>query len=101
MQVNLVGLAKDADHQLVMLDLIAALFQDLLQLHFEVATTALTFGQYQKELAGLTAEVSDEQLIAATELALTAKRQLASNISFQNVLEGLTLKLWPIFQTNA
>lgn len=33
MQVNLVGLAKDADHQLVMLDLIAALFQDLLQLH--------------------------------------------------------------------
>ncbi|MDV2577325.1 hypothetical protein RYX41_14920 [Lactiplantibacillus plantarum] len=52
-------------------------------------------------MAGLTAEVSDEQLIAATELALTAKRQLASNISFQNVLEGLTLKLWPIFQTNA
>lgn len=67
-----------------------------------MATTALTFGQYQKELAGLTAEVSDEQLIAATGQALTAKRQLkASNISFQNVLEGLTLKLWPIFQTNA
>ncbi|USJ86937.1 DNA polymerase III subunit delta' [Lactiplantibacillus pentosus] len=100
-QVNLVGLAKDADHQLVMLDLIAALFQDLLQLHFQVATTALTFGQYQQELTALTTRLSDDQLIAATELALTAKRQLASNISFQNVLEGLTLKLWPIFQTNA
>ena len=101
-QVNLAGLAKDANQQSVMLDLIAALFQDLLQLHFEVdAKDELTFGQYESELTALTSQLNGRQLVAATELALTAKRRLASNISFQNVLEGLTLQLWPIFQTNA
>jgi len=101
-QVNLVGLAKDAAHQSVMLDLIAALFQDLLQLHFDADEhDTLTFGQYAQDLTVLTGRLSATQLVEATELALTAKRQLASNISFQNVLEGLTLKLWPIFKTNA
>lgn len=101
-QVNLVVLAKDATQQGVLLDLVAALFQDLLQLHFEVdAESELSFGQYQSQLTALTATLNASQLVAATELALTAKRQLASNISFQNVLEGLTLKLWPIFQRNA
>jgi len=97
-QVNLVGLAKDASQQLVMLDLIAALFQDLLQLHFQIDATELTFVQYEKELAALTAGLNEQQLVQAAELALTAKRRLASNISFQNVLEGLTLTLWPIFK---
>jgi len=46
----------------------------------------------------MTDQLTDQQLVQATELALTAKRQLASNISFQNVLEGLTLNLWPIFK---
>jgi len=46
----------------------------------------------------MTDQLTDHQLVQATELALTAKRQLASNVSFQNVLEGLTLKLWPIFK---
>jgi DNA polymerase-3 subunit delta' len=101
-QTTLVGLAKEHEQQLVMLDLIAALFQDLLQLHFQVDTAAeLSFGQYQNDLTKLTETLNDQQLVAATELALTAKRQLASNISFQNVLEGLTLKLWPIFRHSA
>ncbi|MFC6164465.1 DNA polymerase III subunit delta' [Lactiplantibacillus dongliensis] len=101
-QTTLVGLAKEHAQQLVMLDLVAALFQDLLQLHFQVDTAAeLSFGQYQSELTALTTTLNDQQLVAATELALTAKRQLASNISFQNVLEGLTLKLWPIFRHSA
>ncbi|CAM3183181.1 DNA polymerase III subunit delta' [Lactiplantibacillus plajomi] len=100
-QVHLVGLAKDAQQQTVMLDLIAALFQDLLQLHFQVeSATALTFVQYQQALTTLTQQLSARQLVDATELALTAKQQLGRNISFQNVLEGLTLALWPIF-TNA
>jgi len=97
-QVTLVGLAKDASQQLVIMDLIAALFQDLLQLHFQIDATELTFGQYEKELGTLTAGLNEQQLVQATELALTSKRQLASNISFQNVLEGLTLTLWPIFK---
>lgn len=101
-QVHLVGLAKETNQQAVMLDLVAALFQDLLQLHFQVdAANELTFGQYQQALTKLTTNLSARQLIEATELALTAKRQLASNISFQNVMEGLTLQLWPIFQINA
>jgi len=98
-QTNLVGLAKESRQQLVMLDLIAGLFQDLLQLHFQVdAATELSFGQYQQQLQIMTDQLTDQQLVQATELALTAKRQLASNISFQNVLEGLTLNLWPIFK---
>jgi len=97
-QVTLVGLAKDASQQLVIMDLIAALFQDLLQLHFQIDATELTFGQYEKELGTLTAGLNEQQLVQATELALTSKRQLTSNISFQNVLEGLTLTLWPIFK---
>ena len=98
-QTNLVGLAKESRQQLVMLDLIAALFQDLLQLHFQVdAAAELSFGQYQQQLQTMTDQLTDQQLVQATELALTAKRQLASNISFQNVLEGLTLNLWPIFK---
>ncbi|MFC6180382.1 DNA polymerase III subunit delta' [Lactiplantibacillus daowaiensis] len=101
-QTRLVGLAKERDQQLVVLDLIAALFQDLLQLHFQVdAASELSFGQYQSQLTVLTTNLTADQLVTATELALTAKRQLASNISFQNVLEGLTLQLWPIFKTNA
>jgi len=101
-QTKLVGLAKERDQQSVMLDLVAALFQDLLQLHFQIDTAAeLSFGQYQSELTTMTTGLNAQQLVTATELALTAKRQLASNISFQNVLEGLTLKLWPIFQRNA
>ncbi|MFC6201330.1 DNA polymerase III subunit delta' [Lactiplantibacillus nangangensis] len=98
-QTNLVGLAKESRQQLVLLDLVAALFQDLLQLHFDVdAADELSFSQYQKSLQKMTDQLTDQQLVQATELALTAKRQLASNVSFQNVLEGLTLKLWPIFK---
>jgi len=98
-QTNLVSLGKESGQQLVLLDLIAALFQDLLQLHFQVdAVEELSFGQYQQQLQTMTDRLTDQQLVQATELALTAKRQLASNVSFQNVLEGLTLKLWPIFK---
>ncbi|VDG17979.1 DNA polymerase III subunit delta' [Lactiplantibacillus mudanjiangensis] len=101
-QTRLVGLAKEREQQLVLLDLIAALFQDLLQLHFDVDDESeLSFGQYQSELTTLTTNLNTTQLVAATELGLSAKRQLASNISLQNVLEGLTLQLWPIFKTNA
>ncbi|AVK64482.1 DNA polymerase III subunit delta' [Lactobacillus sp. CBA3606] len=101
-QTNLVSLGKDAAQQGVLLDLIASLFQDLLQVHFKVeAPNELSFGQYQEQLATMTATLQASQLVTATELALAAKRQLASNISFQNVLEGLTLQLWPIFQKNA
>jgi len=98
-QTNLVSLGKESGQQLVLLDLIAALFQDLLQLHFQVdAVEELSFGQYQQQLQTMTDRLTDQQLVQATELALTAKRQLASNVSFQNVLEGLTLNLWPIFK---
>ena len=51
MQVTLVGFTRT----LIIIgyvDLIAALFQDLLQLHFEVATTALTLVSTKKNWPG-------------------------------------------------
>jgi len=61
-QTSLVGLAKDSNQQLVMLDLVAALFQDLLQLHFQVDTAAeLSFGQYQQALQQMTDQLTDQQ----------------------------------------
>lgn len=97
-QTNLVGLAKDTNQQKICLDLVTGFFQDALLQHYDLTSAGdLSFPQYQRQLGELAANLTSKQLLTATELSLKAKQQLNSNINFQNVLEGLTLQLWPIF----
>ena len=84
----------DRAKQLVLLDLVTMVWRDALLLKNRVTEPErLHFRQWQAEVAQLIMPSSAQQVLVASELTLEGRHLLDQNISFQNVVEQLTLRL--------
>ncbi|MFL2030042.1 DNA polymerase III subunit delta' [Loigolactobacillus zhaoyuanensis] len=91
-QANLVPLAKERTIQNEVLALILLMMQDVLALHFGRGE-ALSFPSQQAQLATWAENATSDQLLQQMEATLAAQKYLTANVSFQNTLESLTLRL--------
>ncbi|WP_261622605.1 hypothetical protein [Limosilactobacillus fermentum] len=76
------------------MDLVTMVWRDALLLKNRVTEPErLHFRQWQAEVAQLIMPSSAQQVLVASELTLEGRHLLDQNISFQNVVEQLTLRL--------
>lgn len=93
-QTGFLKQGSDRAKQLVLLDLVTMVWRDALLLKNRVTEPErLHFRQWQAEVAQLIMPSSAQQVLVASELTLEGHHLLDQNISFQNVVEQLTLRL--------
>ena len=93
-QTGFLKQGSDRAKQLVVLDLVTMVWRDALLLKNRVTEPErLHFRQWQAEVAQLIMPSSAQQVLVASELTLEGRHLLDQNISFQNVVEQLTLRL--------
>lgn len=93
-QTGFLKQGSDRAKQLVLLDLVTMVWRDALLLKNRVTESErLHFRQWQAEVAQLIMPSSAQQVLVASELTLEGRHLLDQNISFQNVVEQLTLRL--------
>lgn len=93
-QTGFLKQGSDRAKQLVLLDLVTIVWRDALLLKNRVTEPErLHFRQWQAEVAQLIMPSSAQQVLVASELTLEGRHLLDQNISFQNVVEQLTLRL--------
>lgn len=96
-QVALVKQASDRLRQLVVLDLVALAWRDLLLMKNQAPDSgSARFTGWQRELEQAARRLTASQVLAACTLTLECRHLLDQNISFQNVLEQLTLRILAI-----
>lgn len=82
------------DRQQVLLDLIALLWRDTLLWANGVQNQArLHFIDDQQLISEVSQRYSDQELLAVSQLTLATRHELEQNISFQNVVEKLTIQI--------
>lgn len=91
-QTQLVPLLGDHQQQIRFLNLIGLWYQDLLNCRYAL-TERLCFTQFTAQLTQISQTLTTQQLVAQMQAVLQAQQALTQNISCQNVLESLTLKL--------
>ncbi|ANK59114.1 DNA polymerase III subunit delta' [Loigolactobacillus backii] len=91
-QTQIVPLVKDKIAQGQALAVILLLYQDILAVHFDQRGD-LSFPQAEKTLTSWAENTTVAKLLQQMEAVLQAQRYLNANVSFQNTLEDLTLKL--------
>lgn len=91
-QTQLLPLLADRQQQTRGLTLIGLWFQDLLNIRYGL-TDELCFESSRPQLQSISQNMTVTQLVSQVQAVLTAQRALTQNISCQNVLESLTLKL--------
>lgn len=91
-QIKIMPLAASREAKDLALQLVLLLSRDLLLLRFN-DSAALTFASKAEELRQLSQNISQTSLIQGTELVLKQWQALKVNVSFQNILERLTLRL--------
>lgn len=93
-QTGFLKQGSDRAKQLVLLDLVTMVWRDALLLKNRVTEPErLHFRQWQAEVAQLIMPSSAQQVLVASELTLEGRHLFDQNISFQNVVEQLTLRL--------
>lgn len=93
-QTGFLKQGSDRAKQLVLLDLVTMVWRDALLLKNRVTEPErLHFRQWQAEVGQLIMPSSAQQVLVASELTLEGRHLLDQNISFQNVVEQLTLRL--------
>ncbi|WP_178195807.1 DNA polymerase III subunit delta' [Ligilactobacillus sp. Marseille-Q7487] len=75
------------------LQLILLLARDSLLIHYQALTQNLAFSAKSQELQTKGANLTVEQLTKGIELILETTKKMTFNVSFQGLLEALTLKL--------
>lgn len=83
-------LSGKKDEQLF-LDLLVLLTKDLLLLRY--SQRKFSFTAFNQEFSEALQPFSTQKILEATELILETKKRIAVNVSFQNVIEALTLEL--------
>ncbi|WP_252895272.1 hypothetical protein [Fructilactobacillus florum] len=90
---------RDRNDQDVTIQMICFLFQEVLQVKYQgTGSEQLAFGDDYKMMQQAANSLSDQQLIAIIENVLTISRFQQNNVSFQNILEAITLKSLREFQ---
>lgn len=92
---TLVKLAnRDRDRQQVLLDLITLIWRDTLLIANGIQTPdRLHFIGEQQLLSEVSRRYPVERILTVSELTLGTRHELGQNISFQNVVEQLTIKI--------
>lgn len=92
---SLVKLAnRDRERQQVLLDLITLIWRDTLLIANGIqAADRLHFVSEQQQLSEVGQRYPIERLLTVSELTLGTRHELEQNISFQNVVEQLTIKI--------
>ncbi|MBD5069457.1 MAG: DNA polymerase III subunit delta' [Lactobacillus sp.] len=96
-QTKLMPYATDNERQERLIQLILLLTRDILLLKYG-KNEDVAFIMYSEELGQRNLNISESGAIRAVEAVLSTKRQRAVNVSFQNVLEALTLNLCSWYQ---
>lgn len=91
-QTRLIPLVDDRQTQERLLNLILMICRDLILIKYG-SDEEVAFIQKKKMLQQAASQLTSEQLTNGVELVLSCWGQVAVNVSFQNVMEGLTLKL--------
>ena len=93
-QTILQKVATDRDKQRVILDLITLIWRDTLMVNSGItAANRLHFYNILGEMGEVVRKYSPQQLWAASQLTLETRHMLEQNISFQNIVEQLTIRL--------
>lgn len=93
-QTSLMKLATDREKQQVILDLLTLIWRDTLMVSTGVKDEdRLHFTSMIGELTVVGERYSVQQLLAASQLTLGTRQLLEQNISFQNIVEQLTIRL--------
>lgn len=90
---EMMKLADDRNHQLLLLDLMMLIWRDTLLMAYGSQRDQLHFAN-QEELMGQTVRsYPAAKILAASQLTLQTHQLMASNVSFQNVAEQLTIRI--------
>ena len=93
-QTILLKLAADREKQQVILDLITLIWRDTLMVSTGVTDTdRLHFSNALIAIQEVVKKYSPAQLLAVSQATLETRHMLEQNISFQNVVEQLTIRL--------
>ena len=93
-QTILQKVATDRDKQQVILDLITLIWRDTLMVNSGItAANRLHFNNILGEMGEVVRKYSPQQLLATSQLTLETRHMLEQNISFQNIVEQLTIRL--------
>ncbi|GEK29020.1 DNA polymerase III subunit delta' [Furfurilactobacillus siliginis] len=92
----LMPLAKDRSRQRTLLDIMVAGLRDALLENIHEENFTASFPSHSKEVTDLTNGYTKNQLVEITDLGLQSKQLLERNVSFQNVMESLTLKVFDV-----
>lgn len=96
-QTKLLPYVNDKEAEQRLLQAIILLTRDLLLLKYGKKDD-VAFIMYSKELSEQNMKISESGAIRAVEAVLATKHQLTVNVSFQSVLEALTLNLFSCYQ---
>lgn len=95
-QTRLMNYATDKKSQERLLELIVLLCRDIMLIKYQ-QDEEIAFIAYQDQLVALLTQLTTVQVTQAIELVLNCWKQLSVNVSFQNILETLTLKLCDVY----
>ncbi|WP_412988683.1 DNA polymerase III subunit delta' [Pediococcus siamensis] len=96
-QAKLLTLAKTKDEQQLILDIVMLYCREALILKVNPQSERLSFPNQDKEITAQLPTKTTSALLLATQKALEAKNLLNRNVSFQNVLETLTIRLCQVY----
>ncbi|KRN59565.1 DNA polymerase III subunit delta' [Limosilactobacillus secaliphilus] len=91
-QESFVPLVSGHDREATCLDLMSLIWRDALVIASH-ADGRLYYQHYQSTLQAALRQLSVDQVLAASHIALTSRKLLDQNISFQNVAEQETLRI--------
>lgn len=91
-QVSIMPYVNDRQDQELILELISLLARDMMLVKYQ-RYEEVAFVKYLDKLEDVSLHLKPEQIVNGVELVLTTPKQLKMNITLQNILEHLTLKL--------
>ncbi|MDC7953279.1 DNA polymerase III subunit delta' [Liquorilactobacillus mali] len=90
-QMSLLPLINNKDDEVILLNLIILLVKNSISVYYGKKDNI--FVKFQAEFTGLIERLTADKITQAVELVLETRKKLAVNVSFQNVIEALTIDL--------
>ncbi|KRL06561.1 DNA polymerase III subunit delta' [Liquorilactobacillus hordei] len=90
-QMNLMPLVNNKDDEVILLNLIILLVKNSISVYYGEKDNI--FVKFQADFTELIEKLTAEKVTEAVELVLATRKRLMVNVSFQNVIEALTIDL--------
>lgn len=100
-QSEIMPLAKNREQQEIIIKLIFLLFQDVFNVHFKQYEKAkLTFQGIDQQIKEMSNGLSDQSILDILSVILNDEKKIKHNLSFQNLIEMINLKIISIMDKN-